>query len=225
MDYEEPSYSRLNRFEKKRNNTKWLSIFIIVGISLVVLFITIILVTNDNQEDTVTEPGTEETEEESATETEEENSVDEELEEPDDEFDSESENPSDDEEDQDQVSPNDNDVEPVESDDDNVIRAFTSDWAPIPTEQSEPFNFSWDQSESDWQEMMQALELATDVPVDEIYYLWVSGDGPNQMVATFSNSDMTEHYRVNVRWVEQEGFKPEKVEVLQEHDEMDRFES
>jgi len=49
-DYQ--SYSRLNRFEKKRKNTKWLSIFIVVGAIFALLLIGIFifsLVDKDDQ--------------------------------------------------------------------------------------------------------------------------------------------------------------------------------
>src|SRR5699024_2559920 len=53
MDNKQPSYSRLNRFEKKRRNTRWLSIFIIIGSILIVAFIAILVFSNPDDDITL----------------------------------------------------------------------------------------------------------------------------------------------------------------------------
>nr|WP_239585364.1 YrrS family protein [Amphibacillus cookii] len=120
--------------------------------------------------------------------------------------------------------PDDSEIDVIDHvEDDNVIYAYTSNWEPISTQQEEPHQITWDQSSQDWREMMQAAELATGVGIEEMYYLWVSGDGPKSVIATFSNARMDEHFRVYITWIEYQGWQPERVDILHRHDQMHRF--
>ncbi|WP_440895917.1 YrrS family protein [Amphibacillus sp. Q70] len=221
MDNGQPSYSRLNRFEKKRKNTKWLSIFIIIGAILIVAFVAILVVSTLEDDDIATDPelespGPDPNDEDEDQEHETENDPD----------DSEDPDPEEDPDEDDGLTeqdPNDFDLEFIDSDEDNVELAYTSTWEPIPTEQSEPHEITWEQTSQDWQEMMKAAELATGVDVDEMYYLWVSGDGDQSVIATFSNSAMDEHFRVYITWIENQGWQPEHVDMLNTHDQMHNF--
>ncbi|WP_067837174.1 YrrS family protein [Amphibacillus sediminis] len=218
MPNDNSSYSRMNRFEKKRKNTKWLTMFIGLGLILIVVFIIILATSGD---DLVDDPPTQEKQEEPVDSP---NKPD--QEEPQSDPD---QNTPESDEDEDSEEPDQSDSDHINiqyleiGDDHNVMYAYTGNWDPIPTEQAEPHQISWDQSSQDWREMMQAAEMASGIAVDEMYYLWVSGEGPQSVIATFSNNTMDQHYRVYLSWIENQGWLPDRVEMLHEHDQMFRF--
>ncbi|WP_017472648.1 YrrS family protein [Amphibacillus jilinensis] len=219
MVNEEQSYSRLDRFEKKRKNTKWLSIFIGIGTILIIVFIMILAFSNREDTDLVNEPEDDSGEVERS-EPEGEGDDDSSDQQPNDNNNFENETEPSNEEDE----LYDTEIEVIDHvEDDNVIYAYTSSWEPIDTQQEEPHQITWDQSSQDWREMMQAAELATGVGIEEMYYLWVSGDGSQSVIATFSNARMDEHFRVYITWIEYQGWQPERVDLLHRHDQMHRF--
>lgn len=225
MSEEYESYTRLRRFEKKRKNTKWLTIFITVGTICVLALISIFIFSDIGDDNIANEP--DELINDEADQEENEINVDPNN----DEHNRDELNGQDDEDkyEADTVqgtyqNPDDFDIEVIESgEDENVIFAYTSTWEPIPTEQSEPHEIAWEQSSQDWKEMMMAAELATGIHMEDMYYLWVSGNGPKSVIATFSDSTMEEHFRVYITWVEHQGWKPDKVEMLNENDQLYRF--
>ena len=226
MDNKQPSYSRLNRFEKKRRNTRWLSIFIIIGSILIVAFIAILVFSNPDDDITL-EPNEGQVdpapdEEDQGTEPDQ----NQDSNEPDDTSDMDEADDEDESNESDDASsqePDDPNIEMLESGEDNVEFSYRSNWDPISTEQSEPHEISWDQNSLDWEEMMKAAEQATDVSVDDMNYLWVSGDGPQSVIATFSDVALDEHYRVYIMWIENQGWQPQRVDMLITHDQMHNF--
>ncbi|WP_079708428.1 YrrS family protein [Paraliobacillus ryukyuensis] len=113
----------------------------------------------------------------------------------------------------------------VESNEEIVKDAYTADWEPIGTSQEGSHQISWEQGSTDWQEMLQAAKIATGVAPDEMNYLWVSGNGEQKVIATFSDRSITNHYRVYLSWVENEGWQPTRVDRLTENDQKHRFEA
>lgn len=222
MDNEQPSYSRLNRYQKKRNNTRWLLIFVGIGSILIVVLVVSLFMSGSGDE-----PAMVQSDQETASDDQtDEGNLDDENADSGDELDIIDEQPGSGEADEDTIveqHPDDFALETLPSDDENVLYAYTSTWEPVPTEQGEPHEISWEQDSVDWKEMMKAAELATGVHIDEIYHLWVSGNGVQSVIATFSNSAMNEHFRVYITWVEGQGWMPERVDVLNTHDKMDRF--
>lgn len=223
MDNEQPSYSRLNRYQKKRNNTRWLLIFVGIGSILIVVLVVSLFMSGSGDEPAIVQPDQEISGDDSVDE----NDLDEGNADLNGELDLTDEQTEEvDETDEDALieqHPDDFALETLASDDENVMYAYTSTWGPIPTEQEEPHQITWEQDSVDWKEMMKAAELATGIHVDEMYYLWVSGNGAQSVKATFSNSAMAEHFRVYITWVEGQGWMPERVDVLNTHDKMDRF--
>lgn len=221
MEDDYQSYTRLTRFEKKRKNTKWLSVFITIGAIFVVVLIGIFIFPSGDNEDyeaEVVNGENDSIEEDNNNDPISDSDSNEVIDNPEGETDTDTT-------DNDYQNPDDFQLELVESDDDNVIQAYTSTWNPIQTIQSEPHSITWEQSSQDWKEMMQAAELATGIQVEEMYYLWVSGNGPQSVIATFSDGSFDNHYRVYLTWIENQGWKPEKVELLREHDQLHRFDS
>lgn len=232
MEDEQLYPSRLNRYEKKRKNTKWLTLFVVVGTILIFTLISIVIFT-DSDEDNTEDAQEEMVDSKEENDQNDDDSLDEDQEEIEDANENaddlvsdpvDQEQPNDSSDDFVEQNPDDFDREIISSDDENVDYAYTSNWAPIPTVQEEPHEITWDQSSVDWNEMMRAASLATGVAVDDIYYVWVSGNGPQSVIATFTNSaNLDEHFRVYITWVENQGWQPERVDVLHSHDEMHRF--
>nr|WP_220127483.1 YrrS family protein [Anoxybacillus ayderensis] len=115
--------------------------------------------------------------------------------------------------------PNDNVQETVVEDpNSNAIREIVNpSWQPIGTTQSEPHVTQYDKNSVDWKEMLDAISYATGISSSDLI-VWFIGNGgsPNHAVATVSKKDKTEHYKVFIEWVTDEGWKPTKVQQLKE---------
>ena len=215
MEEENNRYSRVNRFEKKRKNTKLISTLYSVSGLLVVLLIGLFVFGGDDLEETANEADTGQMEETASAADEETAAVEEpeEKEEPELEV-IESESTSD-------PAAEGVEIEELETyTDDNVSRAYTGNWRPVETKQEGPHQSSWEQGSLDWQEMMKAVSIATGLPQDTMIQWWVDGEaGSNSdRVATVSSQNESEIYRVFVSWVEEQGWKADKVEVLKTND-------
>ncbi|PXW91594.1 uncharacterized protein DUF1510 [Streptohalobacillus salinus] len=232
-DYDS-TYSRSRRFEKKRKNRKLLIIFVSLAVIGILLFIgsqvTAYLMfqdtdANDAVEETVTDENVE-TSESSSEDSEGESqsgSNEKTIDEGDEE---EVSAPETEEAVEPSLNPNDYELTFQESnEDENVISSYSSAWPAIETAQSEPHVTSWEQDSVDWQEMLEAATLATDIKAADMLYLWVSGNGADSVSATFTKRGTDEHFRVDIDWVENQGWQPQKVDLLVEHDQMDRFNS
>lgn len=219
MTDEYHSHTRLNRFEKKRKNTRWLSIFIVVGAFFTLILIGIFIFTNGDKDDQLA--GNDDDQTEIQMEEEDVNVSDQRDSDGNGE---EQESNGQDVESDSHQNPDDFELELIgDSADDNVIQAYTSTWSPIKTEQSEPHEITWEQSSQDWHERLLATELATGIAIEDMDALWISGNGPESVIVTFSDRVIDEHYRVYLSWVEHQGWRPDKVELLRENDQLHRF--
>ncbi|MGP4074490.1 YrrS family protein [Halobacillus sp. K22] len=125
---------------------------------------------------------------------------------------------------EDESSEEEDEVEVEESNEENVAKIVKKDWEPVPTEldTSGEHRISYDKGSQDWNELIQAVSKATGLSKENMITWWVgNGGSPQKAEATVSNKNETEHYRVSVQWVEGEGYKPVKLEVL-EGKEVDR---
>jgi Domain of unknown function (DUF1510) len=88
-------------------------------------------------------------------------------------------------------------------------------WAPIGTSQTEPHAADYTKGSQDWNEMTQALSYATGIPESDMI-IWFLGNngGPNDAVGTISPKDQSVKYKVYINWVENEGWRPTKIEKL-----------
>ncbi|WP_407269524.1 DUF1510 family protein [Radiobacillus sp. PE A8.2] len=230
MAYERDPYTRVNRFEKKRKGTKTISWLIGVSSILIIALIAVFVFGNngeDDRADTAADQNNGEDQQEqnptddqeSSDTTEENNSPSDSESEPGseneaDEVTEEQESPSDEATDQ-----SDTEVTEIEvTDDDNVIRAYTGDWEPVPTELQAPYAFSWKQDSQDWQDAIQAVYLATGLVSDDMITWRLENGGDKKMIATVSNNAQTEIYRVYLSWADAGGWLPTKVEELNEND-------
>jgi hypothetical protein len=102
------------------------------------------------------------------------------------------------------------------SEDPNVKETIVSDaWQPVSTEQAEPHIANYDSTSVDWQEMLRALEQATNL-TEADWTLWRIGNDGNEhkAKAVVSTKDQKYVYRVYIEWVTSEGWKPAKLETL-----------
>ncbi|WP_436373062.1 YrrS family protein [Cytobacillus sp. BC1816] len=89
-------------------------------------------------------------------------------------------------------------------------------WKPVGTSQSGEHTAVYDQNHVDWQEMLSAISYATGIEQGNMTVWFLGNNGPNSSVGTISTKDKSEKYRVYIDWVDGEGWKPSKVEVLNE---------
>ncbi|MRH43040.1 DUF1510 family protein [Aquibacillus halophilus] len=221
--------SRVDRFEKRRNNTKAISWLVITGSVLVVVLLGIFIFGgNDNDENQASiadevENNTENageientTEENDTTNEAENDDVD--IAAPEEESSSETDDESSNQDEETSTQPDQIETETVPSDDENVIQAYTGNWSPIGTIQEEPHFITFEKDSQDWKEMMEAVRLAVGLNEGDMIQWWVSGAGAQSVIATVTNNAQTENYRAYVSWVTNEGWQVTKVEVLKEND-------
>ncbi|MCA1009764.1 YrrS family protein [Halobacillus halophilus] len=114
---------------------------------------------------------------------------------------------------------NDTDTVIEESDKENVAKIVKKDWQPVPTEMNTSGNhtISYNENSQDWNELIKAVSKATGLSKENMITWWIGNGGSSQKAeATVSNKEKTEHYRVFIQWVDGEGYKPVKLEVLEE---------
>ncbi|MFC4711921.1 YrrS family protein [Planococcus dechangensis] len=88
-------------------------------------------------------------------------------------------------------------------------------WEPIGTSQSGDHVSSYQKNSVDWNEKIEAVTYATGLSENEMYVMMVqNGGGPQKSIATVQSKDQSEKYRVFLTWVDGEGWKPEKMDVL-----------
>lgn len=97
-----------------------------------------------------------------------------------------------------------------------VEEAFTnSAWQPIGTSQTGAHASSYDPNSVDWAEKVKALSYASGLSEDNMYIKFLgNGGSPQKSVGTITSKDESEKYRVYLEWVDGQGWKPTKVEVL-----------
>lgn len=218
--------SRMDKYDKRRKNTKLLNLFILIGALLIIVLLLIFFIKKDdhNAENNNlplagnNEENTEQNEEGHENEHHNNESINNDTEENNDQT-SKSEN----ENREENVQETGGEIITLPLEDSNVISAYTKNWSPIGTSQDEPHETQFNKETQDWLEMEQALKIATEL--DEIIIWWLTNDGPNRAIGTVTSMDQTEIYRVYISWVPYEGWQPTKVEVLMENDKHPDYES
>lgn len=113
---------------------------------------------------------------------------------------------------------NDVELKEVEPSDDNVIQAYEGNWEPIGTEQEGPHTVTFSDNSIDRLEMRKAILLATGLSENDYHEWWLANGGDQKVIATVSNNNETEVFRVYLSWIDNEGWQPTKVELLKEND-------
>ena len=92
---------------------------------------------------------------------------------------------------------------------------INTSWEPIGTSQSGNHVSAYDASSVDWKEKVGAISYATGLGENEMYVMMIqNGGGPQKSIGTVTSKDKSEKYRVHLEWVDGEGWKPVKMDVL-----------
>ena len=104
----------------------------------------------------------------------------------------------------------------VPSEDSTVSQSIIDDsWKPVGTSQTGDHVSLYDGESVDWNEKKQALAYATGLPVESmIFWKIKNGGGPQKSIGIVSSRDSKEKYRVYLEWVNGEGWKPVKKDIL-----------
>lgn len=91
-------------------------------------------------------------------------------------------------------------------------------WQPYPTKQQDDgtgHTSSYDQKSVDWTEKLSAMAQITALDEgDMIVWFIKNNGGPDTAIGTISSKDKTKKYRVSLKWENKKGWKPVKVEIL-----------
>lgn len=107
------------------------------------------------------------------------------------------------------------------SDDSNVSETYVNDgWKPVGTTQTGEHTTNYSSDSVDWKEMTQALAYGAGLSANNMT-VWYLGNGgaTNKAIGTVSaKNDHATTYRVYIEWVDGQGWKPVKVELLKQND-------
>lgn len=88
-------------------------------------------------------------------------------------------------------------------------------WQPFPTQQSGTHVSAYEKGNIDYEEKLQAIRQAVQLEENDIIYWSVRNNGsPDTAISIISSKDKSKKYRVSIQWIENEGWKPVKVEKL-----------
>lgn len=208
-------FSRVEKFEKRRRNTKAITILMIVG-SLLSIILLYMFIFGGSTEETANEANnTEENQNENNDSIAVDSSTsldDEENEELEEGIEESTTN-----EHIDMSDSNEMERTMIESEDENVIEAFEANWPPIGTSQTEPHTIQFKKDTVDWDEMEEAIASAIPIQRSEMITYWIGNGGELKAIGTvYNKNNKDEIYRVTIEWIEYEGYKPIKVERLKE---------
>lgn len=216
--------SRLNR-KKKANRI----LNILIGIVLLLIIVVVVNIVSDDTDTTKEEKNTEVSEEtmndeetgstvadENETETDQNNTT--ETVETEDKSESNEETQS---EENEETNTEENTEENTEviteaSNDPNVESVIIDpSWKPIGTSQTGEHASSYDTKSVDWAEKVQALSYGAGLDPSNMFVKFLgNGGSPQKSIGTVTSKDGNEIYRISLEWIDGEGWKPTKKEVL-----------
>ena len=92
---------------------------------------------------------------------------------------------------------------------------INTSWEPVGTKQKGDHVSVYQKDSVDWNEKVQAVSYATGLDANNMYVMMIkNGGGPQKSIATVQSKDESEKYRVHMEWVDGEGWKPVKMDVL-----------
>ncbi|WP_172369335.1 YrrS family protein [Sporosarcina jiandibaonis] len=223
MNKPDNNYSRLNRKRGRNQSDKILNILIAIVVLAIIITASIIFLGGDNKNkadvkspDTTEENSNEDLTSEGADETDNKDSGAE------DENQSEENNEeSDTAEEADETGGSDEVEDPgvvkYESSDESFVdeTIVNTGWEPIGTTQTGEHVSLYDGKSADWHEKISAISYATNLPEDALI-IWriKNGGSPQKSIGIVSTKDKAEKYRVYLEWVDEKGWKPVKMDVL-----------
>lgn len=88
-------------------------------------------------------------------------------------------------------------------------------WQATPTKQTGEHVSAYEKGHPDYEEKLETFRQAVQLDENNIIFWSVkNGGSADSSVAVVSTSDKTENYRVYIEWLQNEGWKPVKVEKL-----------
>lgn len=104
----------------------------------------------------------------------------------------------------------------IPSDDQNVKESVVNpDWKPIGTKQTGEHVSRYDGESDDWYEKKEAISYATGIPENDLIYWRIqNGGSPQKSEGIVSDKSKDKKFKVYLEWVDGEGWKPVKMDVL-----------
>jgi len=88
-------------------------------------------------------------------------------------------------------------------------------WKPVGTEQQGEHVATYEKGSTDWNEMLKAVSSATGVSESDMIIWRIGNNGsPQKAVATIESKSQQKKYRVQIDWVDGEGWKPVQMEEM-----------
>ncbi len=239
MTEREPDFSRVGRRKERKRSSNLLNILIGVVIVLIIVVATTIVLSNDSDEtadgkehgnEAISKDNPSEDTKDDDQVIDDDNTVEDENLAAEDNQSESSDNTESDKSDESKTnkdtdkdkensgdsSDSDGSVTSVPSEDELVAESVVnSAWEPIGTTQTGDHVSQYTIESVDWDEKKQALAYATGLPKDSmIFWKIKNGGGPQKSIGIVSSRDSVEKYRVYLEWVDGQGWKPVKMEVL-----------
>ncbi|KQL34166.1 YrrS family protein [Psychrobacillus sp. FJAT-21963] len=212
-----------SRFNRKKKANRILNI--LIGIVLLLIIVVVVNIVSDDTDTTKEEKNTEVSEEtmndeesgsteadENETETDQNNTT--ETVETEDKSESNEETQS--EENEETNTEENTEVITETSNDPNVESVIIDpSWKPIGTSQTGEHTSSYDTKSVDWAEKVQALSYGAGLDPSNMYVKFLgNGGSPQKSIGTVTSKDGNEIYRISLEWIDGEGWKPTKKEIL-----------
>ncbi|MED0988407.1 YrrS family protein [Bacillus nitratireducens] len=89
-----------------------------------------------------------------------------------------------------------------------------SSWKAIGTEQGAKPAMKFKEGTVDWNEMKKAISYAVDVPEGQLIFDFIGNNGNNKAYGNVRDKQSNKKYKVDIDWVENQGWKPVSVQVL-----------
>ncbi|PGL57726.1 YrrS family protein [Bacillus cereus] len=87
-------------------------------------------------------------------------------------------------------------------------------WKPIGTEQGAKPAMKFKEGTADWNEMKKAISYAVDVPESQLIFDFIGNNGNNKAYGNVRDKQSNKKYKVDIDWVENQGWKPVSVQVV-----------
>ncbi|WP_342719988.1 YrrS family protein (plasmid) [Bacillus paramycoides] len=87
-------------------------------------------------------------------------------------------------------------------------------WKPIGTKQGAKPEMKFKEGTVDWNEMKKAISYAVDVPESQLIFDFIGNNGNNKAYGNVRDKQSNKKYKVDIDWVENQGWKPASVQVV-----------
>jgi len=92
---------------------------------------------------------------------------------------------------------------------------INTSWEPVGTKQTGKHVSVYEKGSVDWNEKINAITYATGLNADNMYVMMIkNGGGPQKSIGVVQSKDKSKKYRVHLEFIDGEGWKPVKMDVL-----------